>query len=350
MAAMTRRLVPWSLGLAALAPASSLAGPGDLAAPEPAPKAIHGGLDAATCQFPSAVAMLDQASESLFCTGSLVHPQVVLLAAHCIDPNYSWATPGYAAFGEHADAPAFKVPVERCGFHPKWMNQDFDLAACVLAEPVDGVPIVPLLMGCEADQLAPGSEVTIVGFGADHAVYEGGEVIAEGAGPKRYTTQIVTELLPEWLDILMVGQGSGGCFGDSGGPAMLQLADGSWRVLGAASTIHPDAPEDDELCDYGTVYDMYWPEIAWLEWYTETDLTPCHTSDGGWDPGPGCGSFPLSPQVPASGWGELCATPDLGGLSATCGAPHVPGPEPEPEPEPEPPPEPEPEPEPGARA
>ena len=110
---MTRRLVPWSLGLAALAPASSLAGPGDLAAPEPAPKAIHGGLDAATCQFPAAVAMLDQASESLFCTGSLVHPQVVLLAAHCIDPNYSWATPGYAAFGEHADAPAFKVPVER---------------------------------------------------------------------------------------------------------------------------------------------------------------------------------------------------------------------------------------------
>ncbi|MCB9567003.1 MAG: trypsin-like serine protease [Myxococcales bacterium] len=176
--------------------------------PRTCPKAIHGGLDAATCQFPSAVAMLDQASESLFCTGSLVHPQVVLLAAHCIDPNYSWATPGYAAFGEHADAPAFKVPVERCGFHPKWMNQDFDLAACVLAEPVDGVPIVPLLMGCEADQLAPGSEVTIVGFGADHAVYEGGEVIAEGAGPKRYTTQIVTELLPEWLDILMVGQGA----------------------------------------------------------------------------------------------------------------------------------------------
>lgn len=317
---------------------------GDLKAADPAPHGIHNGLDATSCQFPATVAMLDELSGSLFCTGSLVHPQVVVFAAHCMDPGSSWATPGSVMFGENVDTPVRIFPVSHCEIHPGWWEVGLDLAVCVLEKPAHGVPIVPLLMGCEVDALQPGVEVTIAGFGASTATLDDqGEVVADGAGPKRYTTQTVTVVDEAVGDVVMVGQGTGACFGDSGGPAMVQLADGTWRVFGAGSTLHPDAPYDEELCDYGTVYEIYWNEMAWFEEVAGVDITPCHDADGTWNPGPACGGFPFTPQVGDGNWKQACATPAISGYAATCGAPYSEGPwEPPPEPPPPEPPPPEP--------
>jgi hypothetical protein len=334
------------LVFAASAPAGA-----DVAAPAE-PQGIFNGQKAGVCDFPSAVAMLDQGSGQMFCTGTLVHPQVVTFAAHCMDPQTSWATPGRVMFGEDVLAPVREVDVASCTMHPQWNPADnaFDLAVCVLAEPVTQVPFTPLIMGCEIEQLHEGLEVVIVGFGATGAQLDPeGNPLPEGAGFKRFTTQTIEVVDSAATEITMIGPDKGGCFGDSGGPAFAVMPDGTWRTLGAASTLHPLSEPDPngEICGLGTVYEVFWPEMDWLEGVTGIDLTPCFDTAGNWQPTASCGGFPTDP-IEASSWGKGCAQSTIGTWSATCGPPFseepFPGP-PEPEPPPEPPP-PEPVPEP----
>lgn len=322
-------------------------------AAKPGPSAIFNGSDASECAFPSAVGML--IGGEIFCTGTLIHPQVILFAAHCMDTSQQGVIPEAIMFGEDADDPARVIPVDTCQLHPDWQTLGIDLAACTLPVAVHQVPITPIIMGCEADTLQPNVDLTIVGFGATAGFLdEEGNLSVEGVGRKRFTHQRVTDVLIGDNDLVMVGPDTGGCFGDSGGPALVQLFDGTWRVVGAASTLHPDSVPDPEgeICGLGTVYEIVWNHVDWLESSTGFDLTPCHTSDGTWDPGPDCGGFPLAPELPETSWAEGCAVASLAGWSSTCGSPFSDGPfpdpnpppEPEPEPNPAPPPEPEPEP------
>lgn len=325
------------------------------ATPLPPPSEIFNGTDAGECQFPSAVGM--RIGGQIFCTGTLIHPQVVLFAAHCLDTSQEGVFPDDIMFGEDADAPARAIPVTNCEFHPDWHTFGIDLAACTLPVAVHQVPITPIIMGCEVDALVPDTDLTIIGFGATAGfVDDEGNLSVEGVGRKRFTHQRLTDVLTADNDIIMIGPDTGGCFGDSGGPAMVQLFDGTWRVLGAASTLHPESVPDPEgeICGLGTVYEIVWNHVDWLESFTGIDVTPCHTSDGTWSPGPDCGGFPLAPGTPETSWKQGCEVTQLAGWSSTCGSPFSDGPfpspdpppEPNPEPDPVPPPEPNPEPDP----
>ena len=97
------------------------------ATPLPDPSAIFNGTDASECAFPSAVGM--RVGGQIFCTGTLIHPQVVLFAAHCLDTSQDGVFPDDIMFGEDADAPARAIPVTNCEFHPDWHTFGIDLAA-----------------------------------------------------------------------------------------------------------------------------------------------------------------------------------------------------------------------------
>jgi MYXO-CTERM domain-containing protein len=285
--------------------------------------------------------MLDQASGQLFCTGTLIHPQVVLFAAHCMDPDDSWATPGTIMFGEDVASPVRPIPVADCVVHPDWDSAGIDLAACTLPVAVHHIPIAPLLAGCEVDALQPGTVVTIVGFGATNGLQTPeGDIITAGVGHKRFTQQTITDVFPQFNDVVMVGPDTGGCFGDSGGPAFVQLSDGTWRVFGAASTLHPESVPDEngELCGLGTVYEIAYNHLDWLESFSGFDLTPCHNVDGTWNPGPDCRDFPLTPAIPESTWQSGCEAENIGSWSRTCGPAfgETPPPPPPPPPVPDP--------------
>lgn len=274
----------------------------------PAPQPIVSGFEAKSCQFPSAVAMMT-AENHAFCTGTLVSPELVLYAGHC----HAAAHASYVAFGEDAAAPARTVDTVACAAFPGYVStaESIDLAYCRLAEPVLDVPIVPLATGCEIDAITTGDEVTIVGFGASDADYDGnGEPTnVTGGGIKRYTRQTIETIDLAGNDLVLFGGGSSACFGDSGGPVMFELPDGSWRVLGAASTTHPDPGDYPSPCGYGVVYEIAWTELEWLE-SSGHDVTPCHDGDA-FDPGPACRDFPAAPADLGNAWANGCTTTNV---------------------------------------
>jgi len=261
------------------------------------PQGIYGGAPVDACGWPSAVFVGG-------CTGSLVHPKMVVLAAHCV----AYGSPTEVAFGENFSSPARTVPLDGCLAHPQWgqgMPGDgqHDIAICELAEPVVDVPIVPIAMGCETEMLDTGVPATLVGFGeADDGL---------GMGPKR---EVATEIQQVGTDAIWVGDGvHSACYGDSGGPAYVMLPDGSWRVFGATSgaSMLGDCPQTG-------VWTLIHPYVPWIEQMSGLDVTPCHDATGEWNPTAECTSFPMQPGAGGSEWAQGCAG-EASGPSASCG-------------------------------
>jgi hypothetical protein len=275
-------------GPAGAAPDRDAAGPG----PGPAPEVtIVGGQAASTCQWPTTVALFGGGG---LCTGTLVHPRLILYAAHC-GTSFNEAT-----FGENLGG--MGVPIERCQRN-SGIDQvgPHDYAFCVLAQAVDRVPLTPVLYGCEGDNLTTGRQVAIAGFGEDEN---------ENAGVKRWAmTQI------SGFDSGMIVVGGGGTsawFGDSGGPAYIQLDDGGWRAFGIVSG-GPGPGQGVYYVDMRTV-------VSWVEQNSGIDITPCHDVDGSWNPSAACGGYATAPTQGDS-WADFCGRNDPRTLpSTTCGS------------------------------
>lgn len=278
-------LAPWLVA----GPASA-APPPDPSAPTlaPRPQAIVGGEPAQTCAWPQVGALTLGGT----CTATLVHPRVIVYAAHCGTLH------SRLVLGESTTSPQREVELLRCERASDVFGvSSMDFAYCELAEPLDAVPSVPLLFGCDESLIEVGTPVTIVGFGRDD----------EGTlGTKRVATTSIVNVLTL---IGIGGMGVGADSGDSGGPALVELPDGSHRVLGIVSG-----------GGGGGAVVQYVPApvtVAWLEDRSGIDLTPCHASDGSWAPTPACGGFYVASEADAT-WAASCPSV-VSGLSDRCG-------------------------------
>jgi hypothetical protein len=282
---------------------------------EAPPSHVVGGENVAVCDFPASVFIGDPGG--FHCTGSLVHPRVVITAAHCIGGI------SHIGFGEVVWESTIEVPVVECAPHPSYWDWGIDLGVCTLAADAPPVAMVPVIMGCEAEELVPGKEVVLAGFGQND------EASGSGGGIKRTTSNSLDAVSYEANEVYLLGDANGSCYGDSGGPAYTQLADGSWRVIGAVSGPHPNAPPLG--CGFGGTYELIHPEIAWIEDATGYDVTPCFDADGTWNPDERCTEFPLELAGTGGEWMESCMPVPLSGAGQSCGAPH---PDLDPEPDP----------------
>ena len=249
--------------------------------------AVAGAPAAEACEWPSVATYRVGDTK---CSATLVHPRVVLTAAHCLEV----ADMGRVRFGEEFSPYEVRIDVERCVKRPEYFatrSPSDDYAACILAEPAEGIPIVPVAMGCDTAAIVPGAEAAIVGFGQPG--------LGEDFGIKHWARTVIDdrERPPGLVD---VGDGEiNGCLGDSGGPGFVRLPDGTWRAFGIL-VAGPECGEGPST--YATMHDR----MAWFEEATGFDLTPCHDADGTWNPGPDCTGFSQDPLDPSAAWDTTC--------------------------------------------
>jgi hypothetical protein len=227
------------------------------------------------------------------CSGTLVHPSLVVYAAHC---GTSIST---VRFGAHATSPDSVVDVDRCSTFPAAkLGDGSDLAFCVLADPVLDVEPERILTGCELDELTVGKRVTIVGFGVDR---DGGDY-----GEKRYATSRIDTVGDE---LILRSGGADTCRGDSGGPVFMNRIepDGTLqrRLVGVTS-----AGSESE-CGQGVGhYVNVATKLDWLEDASQLDLSPCFSA-ASWAPTPAC-----TATAPPASAGEEAASQDDTEVSA----------------------------------
>lgn len=320
-----------------------------------APTKIVDGDPVAECAWPSAV-QLYTPDDSELRSGVYVGGRIVLTAAHCMNPGWTIELPtpcmsnmdcpnmgefsddldlecdlpggdtcsspddaksssvkfvrfGERYPGEHSDQHLRKaVTVAYCVMKSETGNPS-DFAYCVLTDDPNVQP-VPIMMHCEADQYLPDeAPVVSVGFG----IHDPNIWPDKAHGTKRWTTCELSAAYSSSATTLF-GQNCNPGWpesGDSGGPLMRELPDGTWRVIGVALTNAPS-------------WNAVWNHVDWMAADPNFDteaIIPCHTTTGEWCPTAGCGGFPMSPDIASGSWARAptaCYSSDLSGSSSTC--------------------------------
>ena len=200
-------------------------------------------------------------SESV-CTGSLIQRDIVLTAAHCVSSKTS-SDKVDVQFGL-TNVKAQTIAAKDWIIHPEYANQpkddkavqhDIAIVKLSAAAPAD-FKLAVLPNAQTIQQLLVGSKLTFAGYGITNAIVrdfkkdQNGQPVldkngqpqvvefpSEGSGTLRKVSDMVVTHITSDLKEISLDQRNlkGACHGDSGGPALLQLQDGTEIQVGVTS-------------------------------------------------------------------------------------------------------------------
>jgi secreted trypsin-like serine protease len=221
---------------------------------------VVGGKTVAPGAYPDVVAVL--ASDAM-CTGSLVAPDVVLTAGHCIETNPVEVIIGSVDLANHAAGQVIRV--KSATAYPKWQSS-FDVGVLVLEQPAAVKPIA-IASACTAkEHLQAGDSVRVVGFGLTTADGTGDNLqLHEALLPVNDPTCTMDPACEPAVapggEFTAGGGGHDSCFGDSGGPIYVDTTKGP-SLIGVVSR---GAPVDGLPCGGDGVYVRADAVVSWIE-------------------------------------------------------------------------------------
>ena len=214
---------------------------------------IIGGEQTGAAEFPATGALT--AGMRLRCTATLIAPDVVLTAAHCLEP----AAFGYLGFTLDPDLSDGAQDVIRALVahpHPDFdggtaefldLGERNDIGIMILERPVEGVAFERIDLAAE---LAPGAELALCGYGRDTWA-------TVMAGTKRDAR--VTIARAEAHELATTAEGPQPCTGDSGGPLFADTPDG--RVIAGVISRAVGA---SNMCDTGAIATLAASHAPWI--------------------------------------------------------------------------------------
>jgi MYXO-CTERM domain-containing protein len=197
---------------------------------------VIGGAMTPEGEYPGVGALYLPSLGGVMCTGTLIAPDVVLTAAHCLEPLFIGSeVPGFTMVH---DATGFSPPVTagmRAMQHPMFnigadpgtgIGTWYDIGLLFLAQPVTDVDPIRIPTVDEAAMLQGGVELELVGYGRTSLATDDVGIMFDAVAP-------IVLAGPAELQISHPGEPQN-CHGDSGGPALIDLGTG-YRVVGVVS-------------------------------------------------------------------------------------------------------------------
>lgn len=231
---------------------------------DPAPPPVVGGTEVTGNTWPDTAAVYF--GNQVGCTGTLVAPNLVLTAGHCVGgiTKVKVGTDDYTSGGE-------EIRVRQTIEYPD-SQRTYDAAVLVLERDATTPPRTLALDCVLDDHLRDGAEVQIVGYGATNSagtryptsLYEATTTVTD-ADCSDYATGCERSVSPNG-EVAAGGDGVDSCYGDSGGPLYL-LADGAYYLVGITSR----GVNGSSLCGYGGIYVRPDAIADWIE--SETGVT-----------------------------------------------------------------------------